>query len=181
MPQAIEEGAMARVDNESARLLARNDGGRTSMEDHWDSTLIELREKISTESFLTWLEPIRFDGFDGKRVRIRIPNRFYADWIRTHYLDLILDTLRTRSSTSDLEVDWKVDETLDTGERTPLSSSVPSPISPPPLPRPSAPPSVTNLNPKYRFETFVVGPSNQLAHAAAIAAASSPGTRYNPL
>src|SRR5215470_14064538 len=54
--------------------------------------------------------------------------------------------------------------------------------------RPSTPPppepdpfSDTGLNPKYRFDNFIVGPSNQLAHAASMAAASSPGTRYNPL
>jgi chromosomal replication initiator protein len=156
------------------------------MEEHWHSTLNELREKLSTESFLTWLDPIRFDSFDGRRVKLRIPNRFYADWIRTHYLELILDGLRSHSATREIEIDWKVDESLSAEAEHPGStntariSSTPPPESMPP-PRPSAPPIATNLQHKYRFETFVVGPSNQLAHAAAMAAASSPGTRYNPL
>jgi chromosomal replication initiator protein len=156
------------------------------MEEHWHSTLDELRGKLSTESFTTWLEPTRFDSFDGKRVCVRIPNRFYADWIRTHYLELILDALRAHSSTHELEIDWKVDETLEAhadqpgGTNRERISSAPPPATAPQRPT-GAPSSATNLNPKYRFENFVVGPSNQLAHAAAIAAASSPGTRYNPL
>ena len=79
------------------------------MIEHWASALADLRERLSEENYDTWLGAIRFDGFDGKRLRIRIPNRFYADWIRTHYLDLLLESLRTRSAVSNIEVDWKVD------------------------------------------------------------------------
>ena len=148
------------------------------MIEHWESALADLRERLSEENYETWLGSIRFDGFDGKRLRIRIPNRFYADWIRTHYLDLLLDSLRARSAISTIEVDWKIDEALVETDRRGEARRAES--TPPP--RPSEPPRPpTNLNPKYRFETFVVGPSNQLAHAAAMAAASSPGSRYNPL
>jgi chromosomal replication initiator protein len=148
------------------------------MIEHWTSALADLRERLSEENYDTWLGSIRFDGFDGKRLRIRIPNRFYADWIRTHYLDLLLDSLRIRSEIPTIEVDWKVDEALTEPDRRAQNRMIES--TPPP--RPSEPPRPpTNLNPKYRFETFVVGPSNQLANAAATAAASSPGTRYNPL
>ena len=54
------------------------------MNEHWESALADLRERLSEENFDTWLGAIRFDGFDGKRLRIRIPNRFYADWIRMY-------------------------------------------------------------------------------------------------
>ena len=156
------------------------------MEEHWHSTLDELRQKLSAESFLTWLEPIRFDSFDGTRLRVRAPNRFYIDWIRSHYLELMLEGLRSRSGTEELDIEWQADPSLEKhadqpGANNPQrTSSTPPPASMPPA-RPSSTPSSTNLNPKYRFENFVVGPSNQLAHAAAIAAASSPGARYNPL
>jgi chromosomal replication initiator protein len=158
------------------------------MEEHWHSTLDELRQKLSAESFLTWLEPIRFDSFDGTRLRVRAPNRFYIDWIRSHYLELMLEGLRARTGATELDIEWQADPSLEKHAEQPgannpnRASSVP-PQSIPPA-RPSAAPSpatAANLNPKYRFESFVVGPSNQLAHAAAIAAASSPGTRYNPL
>src|SRR5690242_18889460 len=87
------------------------------MIEHWESALADLRERLSEENYNTWLGSIRFDGFDGKRLRVRIPNRFYADWIRTHYLDLLLDSLRTRSALEALEIDWKVDEALSEPDR----------------------------------------------------------------
>ena len=87
------------------------------MMEHWASALADLRERLSEENYDTWLGAIRFDGFDGKRLRIRIPNRFYADWIRTHYLDLLLESLRARSAVSNIEVDWKVDENLSEPDR----------------------------------------------------------------
>jgi chromosomal replication initiator protein len=157
------------------------------MEEHWHSTLDELRQKLSAESFLTWLEPIRFDSFDGTRLRVRAPNRFYIDWIRSHYLELMLEGLRSRTGSTELDIEWQADPSLEKhtdhpGANNPNRvSSVPPPATPPPARPSGAPSSTSNLNPKYRFENFVVGPSNQLAHAAAIAAASSPGTRYNPL
>jgi chromosomal replication initiator protein len=146
------------------------------MMEHWAAALDDLRERLSAENYETWLGAIRFDGFDGKRLRIRIPNRFYADWIRTHYLDLLLESLRAKSSIQNIEIDWKIDENLVEPDRRTER------IETPPPQRQSEPPRApTNLNPKYRFETFVVGPSNQLAHAAANAAAGNPGSRYNPL
>jgi chromosomal replication initiator protein len=174
-------GAVEIVLSTEEGVLVSEDQGPVSMNEHWESALTELRGRLSEENYETWLGAIRFDGFDGKRLSLRIPNRFYADWIRSHYLELLLDLLRTHSSVSQIEVDWKVDETLaeslaETARNTERRSEAPPPSRPPEPPRPQ-----TNLNPKYRFESFVVGPSNQLAHAAAMAAASSPGTRYNPL
>ncbi len=168
------------------------------MQDLWDSALATLRSRLSEENYRTWLEPVRLDHFDGQRVVLRIPNRFYADWISTHYLDLILESLRN-AGVDPREVDWTVDEQLqkqmeaeartDTRpapepRQTPKveapATSAHTTGAPPPMP-PSAAPADNGLNPKYRFDNFIVGPSNQLAHAASVAAASSPGTRYNPL
>src|SRR5262245_38913885 len=113
------------------------------MIEHWESALAELRERLSAENYETWLGSIRFDGFDGKRLRIRIPNRFYADWIRTHYLDLLLETLRTRSEIPNIEVDWKIDEGLSEPDRRAERRSESTPP-----PRPSEPVrQPTNLNP----------------------------------
>jgi len=159
----------------------------------WKSALSVLRSRLSEENFETWLAPIEFDGMEGQTIFLRVPNRFCQDWIRTHYLELILDSLRDRTGEESIEVRWRIDESLtervgqaiDQKERPP-SDPPPNPIklnlksreglrSREPLRR------STGLNPKYRFDSFVVGNSNQLAHAACIAAASSPGKRYNPL
>ncbi len=162
--------------------------GNGGMQHLWDSALANLRSRLSEENYRTWLEPVQLDRFDGERVILRIPNRFYADWISTHYLDLILESLRD-AGVAPREVDWTVDESLqkrmeDTARTRP---SVRAPREEPRAATPSAPPPPSDapadngLNPKYRFDNFIVGPSNQLAHAASVAAASSPGTRYNPL
>lgn len=153
------------------------------MTELWEAALSDLRGRLSDENFDNWLAPIRFGGVEGNTVRLRIPNRFFADWVSTHYLELILGSMREKLDRDDLRVHWEVDESL--------SEPPPRPTpEPAPAPRPMVqaepggsrmPRAATGLNPKYRFENFVVGPSNQLAHAASMAAASSPGNRYNPL
>ena len=161
----------------------------------WESALSTLRSRLSEENYKTWLEPIQLERFEGRTVTLRIPNRFYADWISTHYLGLILESLATTMDLAPgdgpLEVEWLVDEKLqqrmdalaEEARRTEAkmkSVSRATPSTPPPAP-PAEAPVDSGLNPKYRFDNFIVGPSNQLAHAASVAAASSPGTRYNPL
>lgn len=148
----------------------------------WEAALDDLRGRVSSESFATWLAPIRCDSFDGKRLILRIPNRFYGEWIRAHYLDLLVESLREQrvGVAETVEIDWNVDETL---EPKPEPAAARQSAPPPDVQAhaPGAAPDTSDLNPRYRFETFIVGPSNELAHAAAIAAASSPGQRYNPL
>jgi chromosomal replication initiator protein len=162
-------------------------GELASMQEHWQSALSDMRTRLSAENFETWLAPIAWGGCDGSKLRLRIPNKFYADWIRTHYLDILLGLVRDKSGVRDIDVSWEVDERLAeelTRAEGRSRESVPAPAaSVPPPARTSEPPFrvAANLNPRYRFENFVVGPSNQLAHAASIAAASSPGSRYNPL
>jgi chromosomal replication initiator protein len=151
-----------------------------TMQEHWESALSDMRVRLSPENFETWLAPIVWGGCDGHRLRLRIPNKFYAEWIRTHYLDILLGLVRDKSGVGDLDVAWEVDEHL--AEQMKQSETRARETVPPPASKPAEPPRVqANLNPRYRFESFVVGPSNQLAHAASVAAASSPGARYNPL
>ena len=173
------------------------------MQHLWDSALATLRSQLSEENFRTWLEPVQLERLDERSVVLRVPNRFYADWLSLHYLGVILDSLREEGlqpERKQWEVEWIVDEALqkkmDAQARTaepkdarakdaaaPTSAAkdearAPTPSAPP---TPAESPADSGLNPKYRFDNFIVGPSNQLAHAASMAAASSPGTRYNPL
>lgn len=187
------------------------------MQHLWDSALATLRSQLSEENFRTWLEPVQLERLDARSMVLRVPNRFYADWLSLHYIGLILDSLRRdaeglRAAGLDVrgqwEVEWIVDEALqkkmdaqarsgdarakdaaarDAAAKEPSAArEEPSRTAEPAATR-SAPPPPTEspadsgLNPKYRFDNFIVGPSNQLAHAASMAAASSPGTRYNPL
>ena len=163
--------------------------GKSSMSHLWESALLALRPRLSEENFRTWLEPLALERFEDGVVTLRIPNRFYADWISSQYLPLILEALTQESGTAELQVEWVVDESLqksldeqaEEARRTATAARPVTPSAPPPPPLESGAPAESGLNPKYRFDNFIVGPSNQLAHAASVAAASSPGTRYNPL
>lgn len=163
----------------------------------WEVALQELRSKLSDENFQTWLAPVRCDLVESTSVTLRIPNRFYAEWISNHYQNLVTEAVdRARVTLGDktlqntnqtTELIWKVDEALQNDVLS-QAPAAPAPVVRPkpqysagedadsPLTKPT-----TFLNPKYRFTNFVVGPSNQLAHAASVAVGSEPGRRYNPL
>ncbi len=150
------------------------------MNELWERALKDLEDQLSRENFDTWLAPVKCVGIEGDTVTLRIPNRFFQDWLSAHYLGHILESLHRETNRDDLKVSWEIDEDLQA--HVPVSEPVALP-TPEPI-RSSAPvaaKSSADLNPKYSFDNFVVGPSNQLAHAASVAAGTEPGKRYNPL
>ncbi len=156
-------------------------GGDETMEQLWDQALGSLKSHLSTENYETWLKPVQFGGIESDSIVLRIPNQFFAEWIAQHYLDLILDTLRAQAGDTYVptKVRWELDETLRERAQVARESAPPeAPRARIPTPRER---ESADLNPKYRFKNFVVGPANQLAHAASVACGSDPGRRYNPL
>ncbi|MEM1415679.1 MAG: chromosomal replication initiator protein DnaA [Myxococcota bacterium] len=161
------------------------------MTELWDRAMTTLRGRLSAENFETWLAPVACEAVERDAVVLRIPNRFYADWINNHYATLVLDALEEAAEGQrPAQLRFTVDENLQ--ERIPPAPSASEPPPPSTLTRPRArartthtpaptPVRGSDLNPKYRFDNFVVGPSNQLAHAASVAVGSSPGKRYNPM
>jgi chromosomal replication initiator protein len=150
------------------------------MERLWEQALDSLKSNLSEENFETWLEPVQFDGIDADALVLRIPNQFFADWISAHYLDMIFETLQREAGETVVptRVRWELDETL----REKAQAARESVVVPAKAPRATPQrPQTADLNPKYRFKNFVVGPANQLAHAASVACGSDPGRRYNPL
>ncbi len=187
----------------------------------WTKALERLHGRLSTENFETWLAPVSFVGLEGDLLRLRIPNRFYADWIQANYLDVLIDALAEEAALppchlSKLKVHWDIDERLEPLRATPSETKRALSAEPagalrqvealhPPSgrdqgfthreasnPAPGTPRTASHvarstnegelqLNPRYIFESFIVGASNQLAHAASVAVASEPGRRFNPL
>ncbi len=153
------------------------------MSELWEQALERLRARLSPQNFETWLGPAQFVSLEDHVLRLRIPNRFYGEWIAAHYLDVVLEALRELTGDPSVRVEWEIDEALQekiTAERR-AATPQPPPVAPvaPTVVEPAKTP--TNLNPKYTFDCFIVGPSNQLAHAASVAAAGNKGKRYNPL
>lgn len=154
------------------------------MNELWERALESLRGRLSAENFDTWLAPVRCEGLEGDAVVLRIPNRFYADWITNHYNDLLLDALAEvwlDATDSPSRLRFEIDEALQAPPKRVELETPARPRARPAVRRDPTPVRFTDLNPKYSFDNFVVGPSNQLAHAACVAVGDAPGKRYNPL
>ena len=135
----------------------------------WNEVLTRLESHFPSEQIDEWLRPAEILQ-DGKNsFRLIVPDEFYIEWIQENYLDEIHSIVESMGhGNCRIQIMCKVDET--------------------PAPRPKQAGAPTRnaseepkLNPKYRFDNFVVGPSNQFAHAAALAVAETPSTTYNPL
>lgn len=156
--------------------------GESSTQSLWISVLDSLKQSLSQESFETWFKPIRCSRVENLTVHLSIPNRFYADWIGSHFLPLIIECLCQQTQKQGWRLNWEVDASLAEPAAAPKHETQKGIGERRGAPRVEK--SVDNtfpLNPKYEFKNFVVGPSNELAYAAAVASAAKPGRRYNPL
>ncbi len=161
----------------------------------WRTCLESIREQLNTQSFKTWFEPIVPVSVDGTTLTVRVPSQFFYDWLEEHYTGLInrvLPAVLGKGATIEYLVHSE-DPQLDL-EYAPGVSPARDPDPQPPgtqvLPLTVRPaqhdvkekPFQTFLNPRYTFENFIKGDSNQLARAAASAVANNPGgTSFNPL
>src|SRR5262249_34127075 len=139
-----------------------------------------------------WLRPIECRRIDGDRILLRAPNQYVRLWFESNYLPILLDELRVESD-RDYRVEFEVADASSRPVDAAAAASavaaapeegagtqgIPAESEPSPPHGEFTPP--THLNGKYSFETFVAGPSNQLAHAAARAVASPDPPKYNPL
>lgn len=166
----------------------------------WETLRDQLKDKVSQINYNNWFKPITNAFLDGELLVICLPNKFIADWITDYYVEMIEKAASTLFG-RELRVKFDIAE-----EKAPQKKStnghsqeipeavkeasnaqVPpqTPFTAPSRPALLLPPprlqTATPLNPKYTFESFVVGGGNQLAHAAAKAVAELPGGHYNPL
>jgi len=143
------------------------------MPELWNQALIEVRERIGQQNYETWIKPIRFASRSKGEINLEVPNKFFRDWLTEHYLIQIEDVLSSLANDR-LRVVFEINEKLEsrsTGDRSVKKEEKERER----LPR------NTNLIPKYTFDNFVIGTSNQFAHAACVAVANQPGDHYNPL
>jgi chromosomal replication initiator protein len=139
----------------------------------WDRVLARIEGKVNPHSFRVWFQPTCFLAEDASSLSVRVPNSWYAEWLKTNYEGLIQDALR-EASRPGLRVVFCPE-----AEFGPAPPGGPAPSS---NGRTSPGEFATGrLNPKYSFETFVVSSCNQFAHAASRAVAEQPCRAYNPL
>ncbi|HUQ03078.1 MAG TPA: chromosomal replication initiator protein DnaA [Kofleriaceae bacterium] len=160
----------------------------------WQSALGRLSSKVSPQNFDMWLRPIECVGQEGSVLHLRAPNSYVRLWFESNYLETVLDEIRATTG-----VPYRVELSVDSGN---ARRADPAPIESAETAASAAveaqaatsasmptedealskfPPEASTLNPRYTFETFVAGPSNQLAFAASQAAANAYPPKYNPV
>ncbi len=155
--------------------------------DLWNRCLYAIQEKIQDQSFETWFAPIKAQQFTSEEAILVVPERFQADWLEQNYIGLIKTTIQ-EVFTWNPRITFSVGDThqqipsqvTDTPGFT-HGASIDS-VSPAPSLHPEPVQPVFPLNPRYRFDNFVVGESNEVSFSAAKATAELPGqTAFNPL
>ncbi len=164
----------------------------------WKECLSFIRERVNSQSFKTWFEPIEPVGLFDNRLVIKVPSQFFSEWLEEHYYSLINEVLtKVLHRESSIEFDIAIEDHEIIQETTEIGhadshaeiSLTAENVLPAPSGEPVAKPSSTNrntfntsLNPRYIFDNYIKGESNQFARAAAQAVANNPGgTSFNPL
>ncbi|MDP2940456.1 MAG: chromosomal replication initiator protein DnaA [Candidatus Omnitrophota bacterium] len=141
--------------------------------DIWAKSKNLIQEKIGESAFGSWFSSINAKEKNSHSLILEAPDDFFKNWLVEHYLNLILDSLKTVSG-GDIQVEFSVnpailEKVLQSQSKEPASTLNDKTIK------------IESLNPRFTFEAFVVGPSNRFAHAASLAVAESPAKAYNPL
>ena len=136
--------------------------------DTWNRVLALIAKRVSPQCYETWFRPVSFAGIGQESLRLAVPNETFKKWLLENYAGVLGDAAREAVGTP-LKIDISV-----ASHRA--------------AEQPAKPPGTAEsdeagfpLNPRYNFDSFVVGSSNQLARAAAIAVAEQPSRSYNPL
>ncbi|HCD45333.1 MAG TPA: chromosomal replication initiator protein DnaA [Lachnoclostridium sp.] len=150
------------------------------LKEKWDEILLNLKEEheITDVSFKTWLLPLKVYSVSGEKVIVTVPDVEFLGYIRKKYGFLLKITIEEVTG-FECSVDFVVEnqiqkEAATTPAGNTLITNTMNQVSQSAI-------ITANLNPKYTFDTFVVGANNNLAHAASLAVAESPGEIYNPL
>ena len=137
---------------------------------YWDRIRQYLQDKVSAESYDNWLKGAQFQGVDGGTLLVAVPDNETRTWLETEYAALV------RNGIQDLGIPVNTVEYLAQQEQAARARAAAVGESSHEIESP-----VNALNPKFTFDSFVVGACNQFAHAAARSVATNPSRSYNPL
>jgi len=139
----------------------------------WDQVLSRIEAKVNRHSFYTWFKPTTFVEEREGGVRIRVPNTLFRDWLTKHYSAVIAEAFAELDRPG-MSIVFVTEDAI--------AALPPSPLAEGERPVESLVPDEGGaLSARYSFDTFIVGPSNQFAHAACRAVAEAPSRSYNPL
>jgi chromosomal replication initiator protein len=139
----------------------------------WLDVSARLRGALNHTTFRNWFSEVTAVTVDDDAFVLAVPNDFTREWIEGHFLELIRAAVKDVTG-GERRVQLVVDAAAVPGPPPPTPAMAPT-ASAPPRPEPGG------INPKYTFDSFVIGSSNRFAHAAALAVAEAPAQAYNPL
>ena len=168
--------------------------------DLWNDVVSYVEQRLNKHIVDSWFRPVHFEGNDAvERILHLRAGQVTKDWVTLYYSDLLAKTLEDLGF-PDHKIVWSIDESETEDDRfgesadddfNSRAAGAPAAAGDPPRSAPAASagssrssgvdPLEHSLNPKYTFDKFVVGSSNQFAHAASLGAADTPGKTYNPL
>ena len=149
----------------------------TDLRELWEKTLNIIKSELTEVSFNTWIKSCEPLSISSNTIKISVPNSFTQDILEKRYKDLVINSIEAAcSKTYKLEflIASEIQDTEDVTEdvKEPKKNAVAVTVNDE---------MSTTLNPKYTFDSFVIGNSNRFAHAASLAVSESPAKAYNPL
>ena len=143
------------------------------MEEAWTKTIEALELKVGSQTFDLWFRPLKLLKIHDDQIVLEVPNKFFKEWIDDHYPGIIADTVQ-QFLKKQIPIEYKLFERKEEAVLKKIETK-----------RESRRAKLASrgifLSPKFTFDTFVIGASNQFAHAASRAVADAPGKAYNPL
>ncbi|HEX4139804.1 MAG TPA: chromosomal replication initiator protein DnaA [Candidatus Methylacidiphilales bacterium] len=178
------------VSHEPSEQVVSNAAPITEVKEIWDAICLELQQVVSADAVTRWFRPLRVHNFTNKTLTLASDNSIYQYWIEENYLSQLKATA-SRSLGENVSIVFLPCGDIaakGAGAKAAITPDAPPKVEPVRVKRESirtAPASAGEargtMNPRYTFESFVVGENNRFAHAAAHAVALAPARTYNPL
>jgi chromosomal replication initiator protein len=137
----------------------------------WEEILLLIENRMSKQGYDTWFSQSKLHSLDGNRLLIEVPSKFHRDMIKDRYWEILTEVIKEVAKRDDMEIDFFVQPQLAKKAVQQVKEEK----------KEGREERVGLFERKYTFSNYVVGPSNQFAHAAAKAVADTPGRTYNPL
>ena len=137
----------------------------------WEEILLLIENRMSKQGYDTWFSQSKLLSIDGNRLLIEVPSKFHRDWIKEHHWSTVTEVIREVTKRDDMDIEFFVQPKAAKKATRHAKEEK----------KEGREEKIGLFEKKYTFNNFVVGPSNQFAHAAAKAVADAPGRAYNPL
>lgn len=138
----------------------------------WEKAKDKIKVQLGETAFETWIASTKVKSTENNAFILEVPDKFFRDWLLTHYMEIIQDCLKICGYAGDVEI--KINPyILKSGKKRKLDQFE--------FQFQDSLQDSLKLNPRFTFENFIVGPSNKFAHAVSLSVGEAPGKRYNPL